>query len=132
MNQDLFILILALAGFAVSFNINRKKSNKEKLVCLIGEDCDKVVHSRYATTFGVDNQIFGMIYYFSIAVFAATLIGGLVWPSLIILLFKLATIGAALFSIYLISVQAFILKEWCEWCLVSAFLSFFICLANFF
>lgn len=132
MNQDSLILILALAGFAVSFNINFKKNKKEKLVCLIGEDCDKVVHSRYATTFGVDNQIFGMIYYFSIAIFAATLISGLIWPPVIVLLFKLATIGAALFSVYLIGIQAFVLKEWCEWCLVSAFLSFFICLINFF
>lgn len=132
MNQNLFILILALAGFAVSFNINRKKSNKEKLVCLIGEDCDKVVHSRYATTFGVDNQIFGMIFYLGVAIFAVTLITGLVWPSVMILLFKLATIGAALFSIYLIGIQAFVLKEWCEWCLVSALLSFLICLINIF
>ncbi|MDP1706248.1 MAG: vitamin K epoxide reductase family protein [bacterium] len=131
MNQNLLILILALAGFAVSFNINRKKSNKEKLVCLIGEDCDRVVHSRYATTFGIDNQIFGMIFYSGVAIFSATLIGGLVWPAVIILLFKLAIIGAALFSIYLIGIQAFILKEWCEWCLVSALFSIFICLLNF-
>lgn len=131
MIQYWLILILALAGLAVSFHINRKKRKKEKLVCFIGQDCDKVINSRYAETFGIDNQLLGMVYYSGIAIFAATTVGGLAWPVFIFTLFKLATIGSALFSFYLIYIQAFVLKEWCEWCLVSAVLSILIFLINF-
>ena len=118
------VFILAVVGFAISWQINRKKSSKEKLVCVIGKDCDKVVHSRYASTIGIDNQILGMAYYAFVAIFAAALIGGLVWPDTILLLFKLASAGAAIFSLYLVFIQAFILKEWCEWCLASALINF--------
>jgi len=132
MNQNLFILILAISGFAIAFYINRKKTKKEKLVCVIGQDCDKVVNSRYAAIFGVDNQILGMIYYFLVAIFSATLISGAVWPEFIRFSFRIISAGAAVFSFGLIFVQAFILKEWCEWCLGSALISLLISLEFFF
>lgn len=131
MNQNLFILVLALAGLAVAFYINYKKTKKEKLVCVIGKDCDKVVNSRYSSVFGIDNQILGMIYYLLLAAFAIFSLAGLVWPAIIFSVFRLMTVGAILFSIFLVGVQAFILREWCEWCLGSALINFLIGLVVF-
>ncbi|MBS3114230.1 hypothetical protein J4448_03940 [Candidatus Woesearchaeota archaeon] len=35
----------------------------------------------------------------------------------------IASLGSVLFSIYLTAVQAFVLKKWCEYCIVSSIAS---------
>jgi uncharacterized membrane protein len=124
MLQYLGIIIAATVGFVLSIYIWRKKKQGEKLFCLIGDDCNRVVNSRYATTLGASNEIIGILYYAGIAIAFSLGLSGLVsfsfwWLTPI-------TGVAALFSVYLVSVQLFILKEWCEWCLVSAITSIII------
>ncbi len=118
------IAIVACTGFILSAYIRKKRVKNEKLVCFLGEDCNKVVNSRYATTLGIANETMGMFYYGLVTLSFA-------WFSLVpitnnaLLNFGFIVISgsAALFSVYLISLQVFILKEWCEWCLASSILS---------
>jgi len=118
-------LILAFVGFILAYYIWKKKSGKEKLVCIIGKDCDKVIGSKYARTLGIDNTILGTVYFAFVFILSliylvfpfASEINFLSIGSLII------TGAAALFSFYLAIVQVFILKELCEYCLASSFLS---------
>ena len=123
--EHIWLLILAAIGFSISGYIWYTKSRKLKMVCLRGEDCDRVVSSEYGKLLGIDITIPGMLYYglvftasllevFIPGFFALTLV---VWGKLII------SGGAALFSVYLTFVQFAILKEWCEYCLTSAALS---------
>ena len=133
--EAVVLILLAVVGFTVSWYIRHKTSHQEKLVCVIGEDCDKVVNSKYGKTFGIDNTIGGMLYYsyvffISLAQFVLPVA---LFAQNWVLWVKLITSGAAgLFSLYLIGVQVFVLKEYCEYCLVSGGVSFLIFLAVLF
>lgn len=123
----ILIAILAVVGFIISYHIYKSKRKNVKLVCVIGQDCDKVVKSKYSKFFGVPTEIWGMIYY--AAVFLFLFVFGcllLLQSPIIIILFKIAVSFAALSSVALIFIQAFILKEWCEWCLGADFINILI------
>lgn len=124
MNQTVAIIILALAGFLIAFYIYTTKRHGQKLVCLIGEDCDKVVRSRWAEIFSVSNEVLGIGYYGFLVLSYSTLV---FFPAL---RFSLVELGlaiasglAALFSLFLTGIQVFRIKEWCEWCLASTLIS---------
>ena len=117
--SQMFLLVLSLLGFLTSLFIFCKRKYKEKLVCMIGKDCGKVINSRFSRQFGISNEITGLLYY--IAVFISTIILVAI-PTLVtipVLWVQAIGIGiAALFSLYLIFLQLFIIKELCEYCLI--------------
>jgi uncharacterized membrane protein len=128
-SEDFFvriiIFVLGLCGFMVARHIYKHKNNAESpLVCPIGFDCDFVVHSNYSEFMHVPLEVFGMIYYALLSLFYLGLIlaPGYMPGALTILLLP-ATFCAFLFSIYLASVQIFILKKGCSWCLISTLIS---------
>ena len=61
--NPIYLVILSLIGFAVSFYIYYTKKYDKKLHCILGEDCDAVVKSKYGKTFGMENTLPGMLYY---------------------------------------------------------------------
>ena len=119
------IFILGVSGFMVARHIFKRKDNTEKpLVCPLKFDCHAVVHSDYSRFFGVPLETFGMIYYGLISVFYLFLIflpGTL--PVILVNSLIVLSLIAFLFSIYLIFVQIFILKNGCFWCIISALIS---------
>ena len=125
MGEHILLLALSEIGFAVSWFVWSKKSKHEKLVCVIGKDCDKVIRSKYGDTFGFDNTLLGMLYF--AFVFVASVIQFFYLDFYDLLLFswgRLIISGlAALFSAYLILIQIFVLKEYCEYCLATGALS---------
>ncbi len=126
--MPLIILIgfFALVGLAVSGYIFSKKQKHEKLVCFIGDDCNKVVNSKYNSLFfGIPNEAIGLGYYASVLVGVILLFLGVERIGSIPLLpvFLLGTAMSALFAFYLLYVQYAVLKEWCEYCLTSAIAS---------
>lgn len=117
---QLIISLLGLAGFFLANYIRRQKSHGEALVCPIGTSCTRVVNSEHSTLLGIRIELIGMVYYGLIAVLYA----GMVFvPALAtdwVVAFVLgATVSAFVFSMYLTGLQAFVLKEWCTWCLIS-------------
>lgn len=123
MLKEVLLILLPVFGFAVSFYIwNRVHRKKKKLVCIIGKGtCENVVKSKYASMFGIDNTILGMAYYFLIF-FGAILL--FAYPQFlsfdsVFLAEKFITGGAALVSLILISIQLFVLKQTCEYCMVA-------------
>lgn len=128
MSHQYSILLLAFIGTYLSAFILRKKYKKEKLICYLGEDCNKVIYSKYSRLlFNIPNEILGILYYG--LVFITTLFF-IVYPELLTISISMIRyiIGgfAALFSIALIFIQLGIIKEWCEYCLFSALISLFI------
>ncbi|OGI67811.1 hypothetical protein A2738_03385 [Candidatus Nomurabacteria bacterium RIFCSPHIGHO2_01_FULL_42_15] len=124
------IFVLGFFGFAVARHIYKHKDdNKHPLVCPIKFDCHTVVHSDYSKFFGVPVEIFGMIYYAFIS-FAYLVLVFFPMPSIMSVDLAIVAIAmssiAFIFSLYLILVQIFILKKGCSWCIVSAFICFFI------
>lgn len=118
---NFIVIVLAVVGLVISLYIRHKKSKNEKLVCVIGDDCDKVIRSEYAKTFGVDNIILGILYYiFLIGVFLIDGFYGFLGISFYWNILLFVTGLAGLTSLYLVYIQIFVLKEWCEYCLVTA------------
>lgn len=80
------------------------------------EWCYKVQHSEQSKTLGIPNSYAGFVMYVLMIILAYLFTVGLVsfWP-----LKALVTFGFA-FSTYFLFVQAFVLRAFCTWCVVSA------------
>ncbi|MFA7193625.1 MAG: vitamin K epoxide reductase family protein [Candidatus Paceibacterota bacterium] len=117
----LLIVAAALIGLTITINIYKKKHKKKVLVCPFGADCDSVITSDFSSFLGIGLEIYGMLYYGLIALSYSSLI---LFPNLqsemTTFILAGASIGAFLFSLYLTFVQAFLIKTWCSWCLMSA------------
>ncbi len=120
----LIIMLLGIFGFGLSLYIHHKKSGREKMVCYIGQDCDAVVHSEYSRFLAIPIEFLGMFYYAAVAVAYFVFLAAPHLATVPVIFWALAlTTAAVLFSFYLTFIQGFVLREWCEWCLTSAFLS---------
>lgn len=115
-------IILSLCGFFIALYIYRKKRKKKPLICPLRSNCDVVVTSDYSKFLNIPLENIGMGYYGFLAILHTVLmvVGDSPLFSLIVLVFSG---GAFLFSVYLISIQAFVLRQWCVWCLTSASIS---------
>lgn len=115
------IILCALPGFSIALFIHFKKKQPAPLVCPIGHSCDPVVHSDYSRFMHIPVEWLGILYYFIILLSYSLLS---MYPSMYTPLVQMGLLLisaiAFLFSVYLTAVQAFILKEWCSWCLFSA------------
>ena len=125
MNIPIYLIILSIVGFAVSFYIYHTKKHNKKLYCIIGQDCDDVVKSKYGKTFGIENTVPGMLYFALVLAYGiAVLSNGNIFKGSLIYYFLVgASIASVLFSVYLICVQAFVLRKWCDYCIVSSIAS---------
>lgn len=120
----ILIILAALAGFGIALYIRTKKSRQQILVCPLHADCEVVVHSEFSTFLGIPLEILGMLYYATVVI---SYIIFFILPSLarphIVFSLLVISLAAFLFSLYLTFIQAFTLRQWCSWCLVSASLS---------
>lgn len=128
------IIFLSFGGFLIALYIRHHKKNvKEALICPLKANCDIVIHSNYSEFLGIPVEVLGMLYYGFIALGYGLF---MVFPEIAtdssIFLVHFASISAFVFSIYLILVQAFALKNWCTWCLISAVISASIFSISFF
>lgn len=130
---DFIIILLGFCGFFVALHIHTKKSKKIPLICPLRSNCDTVIHSDYSKFLGIRVERLGLLYY-SIIVLGHGIF--FFFPeysnSLLVNISSALSAIAFIFSVYLLSIQAFVLKQWCFWCLISAFLSISIFLLTFF
>ena len=125
------ISLLGLTGFLLSRHIYLKKKSKKKLICPMRSNCDTVIHSDYSKILGIPVEILGMIYYLIIA-FSYSLVFVLnLWSMPVAMVLVGLSACALLFSIYLVSLQAFVVKHWCFWCLSSGIISLVIFLLSY-
>ena len=126
--NPILLIGLAAIGFIVSFYIFYSKKHDKPMHCIIGQNCDAVVKSKYGKTFGVENTVPGMLYYALIFIYGVALLlnRNLFKENIIYYFLVIASIGSVLFSVYLTAVQAFVLKKWCEYCIVSSISSLLI------
>ena len=117
------------AGYLVWQHYNR---NNKDLVCPLDHDCSKVTESEWSHVFYFRNETLGLLFYISmlIAVSVAFFIPST--SSFLFLLIKIATGTGFLFSLFLIGVQLYKIKDYCFYCLISAILSSFLFLNSLF
>ncbi|MBI4253379.1 vitamin K epoxide reductase family protein [Candidatus Uhrbacteria bacterium] len=121
---ETLFLVLSVLGIADAGYLTYKHTRKQPLICPIGNDCSVVTESTWSHIFGVRNEVLGLLYYIGmgcamlIVLFASSLDGTIVW------LLPLVTGIGVLFSLFLVSLQAFVIKKYCFYCLLSAAISF--------
>ena len=129
--SSLLILILGGIGVLNTLYLVSHVISKKPVKC-IGfpqESCNKVQTSKYSRTFGIPNPISGLVMYsflvFSVLMFNAELMP--FWPT------GLVIVIGFLFSVYFTIIQAYVIKAFCTWCVLSAidfFLLFFVLLTQ--
>jgi len=115
------LIVLGLLGIADTINLIWKSRIKTPLVCPIGQDCNKVLESKWNKIFFIRNDILGLLFYIGIIVGAILLLFEFNEIIKTILIFA-SGIGV-LFSIFLVFIQAKVIKNYCFYCLISAFIN---------
>ena len=118
------IPVLALAGLAISAYLLYVKLSHGEVVCGPVGNCNLVQSSPYASILGIPMAALGAVFYLSIC---AIWIGHLAGTGLVMVvtgrLLVVASVFGTLFSVYLTSLELFIIHAVCAWCLASAVLT---------
>jgi len=119
--STLVIQIAAIVGLLDSTYLAYVKIAKAPIYCTPGlGDCDVVNASRWSELFGIPLGVYGVIGFGLILL--VTLFSGKIKrisPYTDLILFGISIAGF-LFSLYLTTIEIFILKTVCQWCLLSA------------
>ncbi|HEX4747655.1 MAG TPA: vitamin K epoxide reductase family protein [Gaiellaceae bacterium] len=105
--------IVALAGIGVAGYLTWVHFDDAALVCVAGGGCETVQQSEYAEVAGVPVALLGLGFW-------VLILGLIAWDS------PPARLGAAalalfglLFSVYLVTLQLFVIDAICVWCMVN-------------
>jgi len=113
--------VVALGGVADAVYLTVKHFTGEAVPCSVVEGCEQVLTSSYAEVFGIPLAAFGALAYFtafSLAILAA--FGNRrMWN-----LFGVQVVLMAMFSAWLVYLQAFVIEAFCQFCLISAAITF--------
>lgn len=113
--------VVALAGIADAVYLTIHHLTAEPVPCGEAFDCGAVLTSPYAEIAGIPLAAFGAAAYF--VAFGLTLLAAfgnrLMWK-----IFSIQIVLMALFTLYLIYLQAFVIKAYCQFCLISAGITF--------
>ena len=109
--------------------------NAGPLVCPLDHDCSKVTESKWSSIFFIRNEVLGLLFYVSmlaagIAVFLRPGLSLLSFP--LALLIKLAAGSGVVFSLFLIWVQIYKIKDYCFYCMISALITLLLFVNSFF
>lgn len=119
-------LVLSVLGLANASYLVWKHYKKKPMVCPLNHDCSIVTESRWSHIFFIRNEILGLLFFVSMVAAMSFTIFVPVFASEMLLFVLLATIGGLLFSIFLILVQRFAIKDYCFYCIVSAVITLFL------
>ncbi len=112
------IVVVSIVGLIDTLYLTYHALTKTDVKCLFfpKEWCQKVQYSKYSKTFGIPNPFLGLGMYLAILALSFAFNSGLVpfWPLSFIITFGF------LFSLYFTYIQAFVLRAFCTWCVVSA------------
>ena len=108
-----WLALLAGMCLLISIYLLYTQKTKTKPACIIGKDCEAVIGSRYGKTLGIENTIYGIIYYGALL---AVILLQLPLPFILILL---PASLVALYSVYLTYLQFFVIRGLCDYCMVA-------------
>ena len=112
-------LILAIIGVIITSYISISHILKRNVVCPISsKSCNVVLNSKYSKTFVIKNEFIGLVYYIFIILTVF-----LPYLNNFIILIKIISGLAALYSIILFTIQIKIIKNYCFWCIFTAIIN---------
>lgn len=119
------IFVFSLLGLTVSAFLLYEYSLSGPVICPAGQGCDIVRASPYSKFFGISIPILGVIFYLGMALLSIICSQKLNNKTLL----KLQLLGAISgvgFGSYLTYLEAFVIKAFCFWCVLSYIISFMI------
>lgn len=129
------LVVLSLLGIFDAGFLTYEKINNILPPCGQGFQCETVLNSPWANIGPIPLSAFGLVYYaFLFIVAAATMLDFKIRLGKLKNEDILLTVGAlgGVFSVYLISIMAFLIRGWCLYCLISALLTASIFAVNFY
>lgn len=118
MNTINILYVFGFIGVLDTLYLIYHKLNGTDVACPFfpKEWCHTVQHSPQSKTFGIPNSYLGFIMYVLILIMTYMFAAGTLvfWPIQAIVAFGF------LFSMYFLYIQAFVLRAFCTWCVVSA------------
>lgn len=128
--SNLLIIMLALVGIADAGYLTFQRVMGIIPPCIPGFQCETVLRSPYANIGPIPLSVLGLFYYSVVFILAVlvyleqplpTWLKGLRRAGATTLdILRAVTIFGLFFSIYLMSLMAFIINAWCTYCLISA------------
>lgn len=111
--KEILIISIIIINLVLSLYLVYTNS-KSGGICIIGESCSEVQSSEYGKIFGISLSKIGVIS------FAVLLVIYFLKEryNFLNLIFSILTIIGGLFALYFLSIQAFILKQFCSTCIV--------------
>ncbi len=115
------LLAIAIAGLIVSGYLLVFYTTGAPIPCGVHGACETVRNSSYASFFNIPTPAYGVVFYLILAVLAdAWQPGASPWQRLAVWITVSAGVAV---SIFLSSIEAFVIHAWCRWCVVSALLT---------
>jgi len=115
------VALIALLGLADATYLTIEHITGQSVRCTIVAGCSEVLSSRYATVAGMPLAMIGATAYFT--VFALATLAAFNYKVAGTLL-NLMVLAMALVSLWLIYLQAFVIRSFCQYCLLSAAVTF--------
>lgn len=113
------IVILAVLGFGVSLYLALAHYLGYAVPCDITHGCEAVLSSKYSMLLGLPLGVWGVAYFTAVIVSALLADSYLVWKKILTVLLGLG----ALASLVFLSLQFFVIKKVCQYCLATDLLS---------
>lgn len=110
------LLVLATVGLVISGYLVLKTEDPSSVICSLGGGCETVLSSRYARIGPVSVAWLGVGWYLiSLAIIWLTDFSRRLKPTFL----TVWATGGLVFSLYLLYLEAFVIKDYCTWCLGS-------------
>lgn len=111
------LLALSVAGFIDAVYLTMKRLIGSPVTCYAFSGCDIVAQSKYSALLGIPLSLLGALFYAATIVLLTYYLQKRTKKGLQLVLF--VAIFGGLFSVYLFALQAFIIKAWCFYCVIS-------------
>ena len=112
--------LLALVGLADALYLTIEHLTGQSVRCTIISGCSAVLSSPYAVVAGVPLAAIGAAAYFTVFSLAILTLFGYDWAGKIM---RAMVITMFAISVWLMYLQAFVIREFCQYCLLSALIT---------
>lgn len=112
------ITLVGFIGFLDSVYLTAKRFAYGPIPCFVFTGCDTVAQSPYALLFGIPLSVIGIFFYLAVILLAIFYFEAK--QKIAMKIFSLLSVFGFLASVYFVYLQAFVIKAFCFYCILSA------------